>query len=240
MLYKPSKFLTLVIYEDQKATKCFEIKKNHLRWLLFILPTLTILGLGLGIYSLLNVKSHVIKLEKQKPLEIKMLVKQLETTITEREDLKKNNETLITKLSAPNTDVPLVLPLILPVNSYKDLSKNGPFELNNFKLNKNSNNITCTFDLVNKTAPDKVAGYVFAVLKAGSSIQIHPAQDLSFDQSLSSFNLGERFAMTRFRPVTATFNNPPSAEKYHVQIFVFSRVGDLMFHSKHGPISKEG
>ena len=238
MLYKASKFLTLVIYEDQKPTKCFEIKKTSLKLLFLLIPLLTFIGLGFGIYSMMTVKKRLLELEKERPAEIQMLADRLEKALVDKNKIKTDYDTLLNKINAPSSESALVLPFINPVKGYKDLRGKKLLEMNNFRLQKTDDQITCTFDIMNKVEPEKTSGYVFAVLKAGSTLEVFPKGILSFDGSLTSFDQGERFTVTRFRPFTAKFTPPKNVSQFSLKIYIFSRHGDLLLLEEKGPINR--
>ena len=239
MLYKASKFLTMVIYEDQKATKCFEIKRSHIKSVLIILPLIAFISLGLGIYSLISVKKRVLELEKERPAEIQMLADKLEIAINEKSEAEKSYKQLLKKLNSPSGEGALILPLVTPVTGFKDLRKEKTLELNNFRFEKNENSITCSFDVMNKVEPEKTSGYVFVILKTASTIQIHPKQNLPFDKGMTSFDSGDRFTVTRFRPFTAEFTVLPTDDEFSIKVYIFSRHGDLILLEEQGPITRK-
>jgi len=239
MLYKASKLLTLVIYEDQKATKCFEIKRSHIKLVLIVLPLITFISLGLGVYSLLSVKKRVLELEKERPAEIQQLADKLEVAIKDRADTQRNYDILLKKLNSPSSEGSLMLPLVTPVTGFKDIRGQKLLEMNNFRFERNGNSITCSFDIMNKVEPEKTSGYVFIVLKTASSIQVHPKQNLPFEKGLTSFDTGDRFTVTRFRPFTGEFSVAQTDDEFSVKIFIFSRHGDLVLLEEEGPITRK-
>ena len=239
MLYKASKLLTLVIYEDQKATKCFEIRRSHIKFILIILPLITFISLGLGIYSLLTVKKRILELEKERPAQIQLLSDQLAEATKEKVDAVNNYDILLKKLNTPASEGALILPLVTPVSGFTDLRNKKLLELNNFRLEKEGNSISCSFDIMNKVEPEKTSGYVFVVLQTGSTMHVHPKQDLPFKAGLTQFDAGDRFTVTRFRPFTADFEVTKSDETFSVKIYVFSRHGDLLLLEEEGPITRK-
>lgn len=238
MLYKPSKNLTLVVYEDQNATKCFEIRKSQLKTLVIIMPlTLLLFAVGAllaGVYF----KNIVQSLKQKEPALIQQLKSEKQVLQQEKSQLGSENANLLQRLQSKDVMVTPTLPFFHPIPGAQDLTSSKPIITENLKTNIKKEKIGISFNLLNnQQVTQKISGHIFVFLKAGNHLQVYPKEGFSFDKSLTSYHLGESFTVSRFRPVEASFPKPSDVQEAMFKIFIFSRKGDLLYKDELGPIA---
>lgn len=230
MLYKPSKNITLVVYQDQKPAKCFELSKRQLKLFVVSVPIVVTLSLlitaSLGIYF----KTLTLQIKSKEPEVIKSLKENslaLEESVS---NLRSENQELLSKLKSGISKTGIELSFFNPVPGAQDLRKSQLILTENLKTSFSQGQVKINFNLVNNRDDGKKAsGYVFVLQKSQGSIRIHPETAFSLEGGITSFHLGESFTMSRFRPVVATFPSNKEDKNIELLVFVFSRTGDLFY-----------
>ncbi|MBF0205899.1 MAG: hypothetical protein HQK53_03335 [Oligoflexia bacterium] len=243
MMYSPTKNLTLVLYEDQHPTRCFEFKKNRARLLLIFVSLLFLLLLVSGMFIFSYIRNVTFALEEQRPLMVKEFQKEKQEVIGNLQELEKSkreleaqNILLLNKLKAAK-GVEIVFPLIHPPLGSKDLTDKQLLSIDSFKLKERpgtAGRLSFAFNLISNKE-SKVSGHIFILLKSGASVSMYPPQGIASRHNfVTTFDSGEPFSVSHLRPVNASFNLSPAIEKGEklnnlwVEILIFGREGDLL------------
>ena len=237
MLFKPSKNITLVVYEDFKSTKCFQINKIQLKVFLTALPFLLILSILVVIFSLIFVHNTISRVDQRVPEAILALQNEKKTLDDQIVELKQDHENLTQKIASGNSathsaqDLGLTQYLFKPTLGFKDLSANTPFTLEDFTVTRESNHLKLKFNIAraeSDTSSRRISGYILAFMKTANQLNVYPQTSAGFSQSLVTFNQGETFSFSRFRPVEAVFDLPATNKKAFFKVLIFSKSGDLI------------
>ena len=246
MLFKPSKYLTLVVYEDSKATKCFQFPKSQLKIVLTLIPLIVVFSLGIStLFLTLKLVGPNIYGQRSTAEPGKKFKDKIEKIELENEELKNINIDLLAKInSAPisgkeTIDTSKTWPSILhPSIGMKDLTINSPIKLENFTTKaQGTHGVQLNFNIShNDSGDNKTSGYILVLLKAGNSLLVYPKSNENIEQNFTAFNLGETFTVHRFRPVEAIFpDGVPKATPLWFKVFIFNRSGDLLQKQTVGP-----
>lgn len=232
MKTKSQSKLSFVLYEDRYPPRFYSISKTKLRFIIYGLPTLTlisiiILGMG-GIYF-----KHIERLaEKKEPAIIKSLRLDKQQLTSEIAKITTSRDLLQNKLSQGITKTTGLgfLSLFNQSAGRKDLTASPEMKLEEIELSPNSSNVSISFNVVNMTKDEsRLTGYIFVVMKGGDNIQVWPKTSFTDSSMLVQFGNGQFFATSRFRPVRADFRKIPGVSNYLFKIVIFSRTGDLIF-----------
>jgi hypothetical protein len=114
------------------------------------------------------------------------------------------------------------------VAGQKNLSNEIPIDIQDAKANYINNQLVYQSNLLNRTqGEEKVSGYLFVFYKTAQSIHTHPEN--TFDQNGQiSFNKGEPFTTSRFRPVEANFKVTNNKVPGTLTLMIFNRTGDII------------
>ncbi|MBF0313672.1 MAG: hypothetical protein HQK50_06880 [Oligoflexia bacterium] len=261
MMYTPSKQLTFVVYEDQTPTKCFEVRKGHLRLLLLSLAAVILTALVAIFFVYAYVTNVTGALKEQEPILLKKYQSEHEQLLTNIEELQKSrkdleelNASLLNKLKSARSAAPSAanqgsgnnnhtnaFALIAPPAVGDDLSPQELLSIDSFKLKYQSGVLTANFNLLS-SKDKKITGYVFVLLKSKSAYIIYPSSGTIKKNSLAyDYDSGESFSVSRLRPVNASFHWPTERSgSVNLEIIVFSREGDLLLRKLMGPLSLSG
>ncbi|MEA1935658.1 MAG: hypothetical protein U9M96_02410 [Thermodesulfobacteriota bacterium] len=107
--------------------------------------------------------------------------------------------------------------------------------IENFKTTINRTNNTCTFNFILRNKSEgkiAISGHIFVILKPDSSDieswRVYPRTTLK-NAKPHNFKRGERFSISRFRPIKGKIRKIPAQENYDsVSILVFSNDGNLI------------
>lgn len=243
MLFKPSKYLTLVVYEDSKSTKCFQFPKTQLKIVLTLIPLVIFFSLGLSVMALTlrmgPPKIRAPRFSNDSP----KYKEQVEKMELQMEELSGVNKELVAKVNQGGTKLPeeslnFWPSLLRPGAGFKDLTQNSPIKLENFTPKMLSGGgVQLAFNIAHTlTGEIKTSGHILVMMKAGNSLQFYPKTNENFDQGLTSFNLGETFTVHRFRPVEANFPDPiTKGSTLWFKVLIFNRSGDLLQKQNLGP-----
>lgn len=232
MKSKSGNKLSFVLYEEKFPPRYYHISKGYLRFLLFGLPTLTLISLiivaGGGVYF-----KHIQRLaERKEPAIIKKLKQEKEELLTYQKELTMSRDLLQKKLSqGVSSETGLsFLTLFKQSPGRQDLSSSPEMQLEELELSPAEDKVSLSFKIVNMTKDDsRLTGYLFVIMKAGDNIQVWPSTALQEDSMQIPFAGGEFFATSRFRPVRADFRKLPNMNNALFKIVIFSRTGDLIF-----------
>ena len=232
MKSKASNKLSFVLYEEKLPPRYYNISKRNLRFLLFGLPTITLMAVILvaagGVYF-----KHIQRMaERKEPAIIKKLKEEKAELLTAQEEITKSRDLLQKKLSqgVEGKSGLAFLSLFKQSAGRKDLSASPEMQLEEIELSPAAEKVTLSFKIVNMTKDDsRLTGYLFVIMKAGDNIQAWPSTAIEDDSMQVPFGAGEFFATSRFRPVRADFRKIPNASKALFKVVIFSRTGDLIF-----------
>jgi hypothetical protein len=238
MIYRPSKELTLVVYEDQSSPKCFKMKKGQVSIalvalsLFFIICFITIL---LGAVYFKDVSEQI---KKYNPKLVEMLREEKATLLEENTISTQLNQELTNKLSLSKVEVNTVLPVFKATAGYQDLTAKSFAQIESIESDIKENEIIFRFNIVNGQAGDKkLSGHIFILMKSKGQVNIYPQFSEDPSEGLSEYTNGETFTVSRFRPVEASFMRPKdNKDNLYFQVILFNRAGDLILKKKVGPI----
>ncbi|MBF0362275.1 MAG: hypothetical protein HQK49_14765 [Oligoflexia bacterium] len=247
MLYNNSKNLTFVIYDEQRPTKCFEIKKGQIRLAIFLLPLLFLVLLLALLFTISYIRNVNYALKYQEPVILQKYQNERTATLNKQTELERTNKELestnailMSKIKAAKTSE-VLLPFIRPTMGAKDMTSSGLLGIQNVdvKFSTDSNRATLLFNLTNPTG-QKITGHIFVMLRTSSLFTIYPSEAMSIKNTLSTgmtnYDMGEHFSMSRLRPVNASFNLPLQRNaQYYFDVVIFSKSGDLIYKKMLGP-----
>lgn len=231
MKSKVAKKLSFVLYEDKFPPRYYNISKGFLRFLLFGLPTLTLVCLIIVAAGGIYFKQIQRLAQRKEPAIIKKLKEEKATLMRASEDVRQERDLLQKKLSQGlQSDSGLgSLALFKQSAGRKDLSASPEMQLEEVEVVSQPDKISLRFKIVNMTKNEsRLTGYLFIIMQVGDSMQIWPSGGFDNEAMQISFGNGEFFATSRFRPVRADFNKPPGQNALF-KVIIFSRTGDLVF-----------
>ncbi len=226
-----SKKVSFVLYEDELSPRFYEINKGFAKFILFGLPTVTLLVIlmltGVGVYF----KQIQSMAQRKEPKIIKELKLEKDELVAQNQQLSLERDGLKSKL-AMGIEGPVglgFLSLFKQSSGRQDLTVSPEMALEEVEVNANESTVDINFKITNMTKDNsRLTGYLYIIMQVGQHIEVWPANSFD-DQSMSlSFAKGEYFATSRFRPVKATFKRVKSGQALF-KIIVFGRDGDLIF-----------
>jgi hypothetical protein len=225
--------LAFVLYDAQSPPRYFEIGKALIRFVLVGLPALTGIMAICILVGALYIKNSQQQLENHEPEAIQTLKGQNQELANELKDLEKLTGELQAKLAAAPSTMPpeslSALGLFRDAPGAKDITQTPILTIEGADAEVKGDSVTFRCNLVNVTKTnDRVSGFIFVVMKHGSSVHIWPENSFAEGDMQVSFNNGEIFATQRFRPVEAKFSIPNAKGEAFFKILIFSRSGDLM------------
>ncbi|MBT3982681.1 MAG: hypothetical protein HOE90_15085 [Bacteriovoracaceae bacterium] len=237
MISRPSRSITFVIYDKEKNAKCFEINKFTLKVLSFGIPLVFLMCVGSLAFLSINFKTLISEFKSREPKIITQLKEKNTGLALAVEEKTKQNQSLLDKLASPPSDSTL-LGFFRPVKGQLDLSNKDYMTTEGLDVSITEKKLKFKFNIINsQTNGIKLSGNIFILLKDNKSLQVYPQMDADFGNSLLTFSMGERFTVSRFRPVEASFKRPaPSSSLIYFRIIIFTRAGDLIYNKVVGPI----
>lgn len=228
--------LSFILYEENNAPKYFEVKKSFLKFILVGLPIVALASLAVVAIGTVYFKQIKTMAERKEPKIIAELRTENETLKAKQEELVLLTKELENRLAAPASGDEVSglasLSLFQAAQGQKDLTQKPLLTIENVRAELGKDNILFSFRLVNQTIDNnKLAGFVFVMMRVGETIYFYPADSIPENDMKLSFNRGEPFATSRFRPVEATFPKPAKSTQALFKILIFSRTGDLI-HKK--------
>ncbi len=231
MKAKLIKKLSFVLYEDKFPPRYYSISKSFLRFLLFGLPTLTLVCLIILAAGGIYFKQIQRLAERKEPTIIKKLKDEKNELIRSQEDISKERDRLQKKLSEGlQSDSGLSsLGLFKQSAGRKDLSSSPEMQLEDIEVFSKPDIVSINFKIVNMTKNDsRLTGYIFIVMQIQDNIQVWPSGAFDNEAMQISFANGEFFATSRFRPVRADFRKLPGKTALF-KVVILGRTGDLIF-----------
>lgn len=226
-----NKKFTFILYEGEQVPRYFNMSKNLFRFLFYGLPAwsfITLIFLTVASVYFNEIRNHV---KRSEPTSIRNLKETVATYLKEKNELTTENQELLKKISesAIQGEFP-TLSLYKRPYGQKDLTNPPNFEIEDIQFIPNNETMVFKFNIVNITqSNEKRAGYIHLLVKTKDALYFYPQK--SINEFLISFDQGEPFATSRFRPVEAIFPMPPEGEQFLAKILIFSRSGDLL-HKK--------
>jgi len=223
--------LSLILYEGQKAPRYFEFSKSFFKFILFAIPTTSIICLLLVGAGAIYFKQIRIMAERKEPAIIKKLNQKNAALIAREKELLKLNTALETKLTQP-VEGGTGLAALQTFNStpgQADHTQKPVFSIEKIETVIAGDTLKLNFKVVNLLGENnRLAGYIFVMMKAKDTLAYYPQGSFDTDRMTINFNRGESFATSRFRPTTARFTLPQGTDNLLFKIIIFSRTGDLI------------
>lgn len=224
--------LSFVLYEDNVPPRYYEMSKQLLRFLLYGLPTITLVSLLIvasgGVYF-----KQIQKLAQRKePAIIKLLKSEKAELLKKEQELSLDNTALQKKLAQGVSSKSGLgfLALFKQSAGRQDLSSSPEMAIQEVEVIKRESQIELSFKIFNMTKDQsKLTGYLFVIMQNGDRLQVWPANTFDNQSMQVPFSKGEFFATSRFRPVQATFDKLQSPTGSLFKVVVFGRTGDLIF-----------
>ena len=236
MINRPSKDLTLIVYDNPRPPRYLRLNKRILK-LVFIFTPFIIVAFLLGniIYSA-NLK-YLLEVERSSEPEVITELRKKNQKLEKRlASEQKRSKDLLTKIAKGSSEEEQLLSLFQLPLGFENTTDKNLTRLENFSFEIKNQKIIFKFDLKNnRPGGGKVAGY-FRI--AQSSVKGHsyfPPHDLDEELFRIKYNRGESFTVSRFRPVVSEFELPQNAQRVWYNIFLFSRTGDLIHNEAIGP-----
>ncbi|MBC76529.1 MAG: hypothetical protein CME64_10995 [Halobacteriovoraceae bacterium] len=236
MIQKPSKELTLIVYNTPKPPKYIKLNKGLLKLLVFAIPFLLIVSLLFSFTTSVVMKRKLEQAKSKEPRIITSLKEDKAKLESELAQLKAVNTELTNKISQGSSSAPAsALALFSTPVGYEDVTELEKAKLENMSANFKQKKAEFRFDLLNNLDNDeKLAGYISIVQFSDNQMSFHPQRSLSLENNKLDFSKGESFVVSRFRPVIAEFEKPSGLSVWY-KVFIFSRSGDLISYKVAGP-----
>lgn len=244
MIYKTSKNLTFVVYENQRPAKCFEIHKGTIKFLVFIFPFILLAALLVVLFAFTYHKHIMMEGKKEEPKIITDLKSTVGALEKEKAELAIFNKELINKMNQ-EVSKEISYPFISTPKGAQDLTEKNLAILQDIKFSFDKENRPMIFFNIanNRNEQNRLSGHVSVVLHNGPNMGIYPAPISNSKSEIEpyTFNMAESFSVARFRPVEAKYTVTP-LKNYPLffEIIIFSRSGDLLLRKMLGPYTKEG
>lgn len=235
-MQKPSKDLTLIVYNTPHPPRYLKVNKQLIRFLMFAIPILLTLSLLFSFASSIYMKSKLETARSQEP-EIILGLRNDKAALQEQvSSLQTDVANLTEKISlGVGTTASSSLGLFSIPLGYKDITDSDMVKLENMSVNFKQNKIEFRFDLLNNLETDeRLAGFIHIIQQSGGEMQFYPDQQFTTEKNRLEFAKGENFVVSRFRPVIAEFSKPQSLNVWY-KIFIFNRSGDLINYKIAGP-----
>lgn len=231
MITQTKKKLSFIIYDENQAPRYYELSKGLLRFIVFVLPTLALISILITIAGFLYFKQIRHFAQMKEPQIISDLKQEIVTLKEQTASLDKERESLLVKLGQGTKDATSLESLLLfkPSPGRKDLTKSPNLRIEEVEATQQGQNINLDFKILNLTKDQsRISGFIFVVMKDGDNLVTWPNGSMADQEMDISFNKGELFSTSRFRPVKVSF--PPTKEKDLLfKIVIFSRTGDLIY-----------
>lgn len=238
MIQKPTDNLNVIIYDSPEPPKYLKLDKKFFNLIIWMTPILILLLVSASIGYSFYFKRQLEIAKSSEPKIINDLTMENLQKDSAIEKLIKQNKTLIKKISAgvPNQKLPLSL-FNLSIG-LEDITEKKLAKLDSFTHEIKDNKFIFKFNLTsNMTSSDKLSGYIRVVQISSIGFFFYPSINIEHETSLLSYNKGESFTVSRFRPVVAEFNFDNQIKQAWYKIYLFNRSGDLIHHQEIGPYS---
>ncbi len=226
------KLLNVIIYQDRLRPRLFKIGSNKIRLFYYIIPLL----LFIAVSFLLAIAIYFQELKLQQQHHESITLQQIKTDkqqlLQQLIEIKKENKLLKKKLLTPLSDsLTSSIALFAPIPGQKDLTGEGKSQIDNFKIKREVDKLIVEFAITNLTnGKERLSGHIFGIAKGKNAYYFYPESALQAKQHQIYFNRGESFATYRFRPSKITFNIKNNIPIDLIELFIFSRTGDLLIH----------
>lgn len=225
--------VSFILYEENKIPRYHQFKPNVYKFLIYgptILATFSIIVLIGTFFYTKNVEKHI----QSKEPEIIRSLRTENSLLKERtSELSTLNDKLTKKLSSEVPETSLgALNFISPVSGQKNLTSPARVNIPDIKVESADNKVYMRFNIVNITPNNtKLSGYIHLFMTDGNTIQRYPTVAEEIDTFNLSYNSGESFATSRFRPVEVVLTKP-TKKNVIFKIIIFNRLGDLIHHQQ--------
>ena len=232
MIQKPTKDLTLIVYNTPKPPKYIQINKGMLKALLFTIPTLVIISVAFSLFTSFFMKRKLEAVKSKEPQMILDLRNHNQELTDDIEKLKKSNEELAKKIAkgaqAVGTASSLLSMIKTPLG-FEDFREKNLSRVENFSHQAMNNKIVFKFDLINNSTNEaRLSGYITVLQYHSYGVNFYPNLSLNSDSQFIQYNKGESFTVSRFRPVIAEFPVPANSANVWYKVYIFSREGNLL------------
>ena len=238
MLFKQTPHINLMVYQDQRMVRAFELDKRKWQFFLLAIFSLVLLGLLGSSFLLMRLKNTQELVELQSPQVIAANQAKRAALESELLDLKALNLEYREKMLAQYTDTKTLLPfLALPAGHQNLMPQKWP-KIEAIDIKFSPRQVLFHFNIVNdRQDGKKLRGYIIIVMNSGHHLAFYPKSSILFDRSVTAFHQGETFVISRFRKVEGVFNDSlEEGSKASFKIFIFSRTGDILHYQGVGPM----
>ncbi|MGB0452203.1 MAG: hypothetical protein ACPGJV_00700 [Bacteriovoracaceae bacterium] len=228
---------SVVVYPEKGVPQFYKFRPFKFKFFLYFLPTLSLLCIVGFIFTGIYFK-QIREYARMKEPEIFNKLRNenagLESKVGELEELNSKLQSKLATGSGGKSEEGLsTLSLFQIPPGLQDTSSRPDFSIREQKLVKESRQVKFIFNIHNESkSGGKLAGHFFVLMKTPTGV-LHFPDKTNSEQFQLTFNEGEYFATSRFRPVVATFNYDPSDletnRKVLFKIIIFSRTGDLLY-----------
>lgn len=241
-----------VIYSKKnEPPKYFKLKKSTLLIFLVLLPTISIVSLGIGTIGLVFTSPFHLVTNIKRNYDTHKIESKIENLMEESTRLKEEKEALNNQVkelsdkllqqkpipgsdeSSMSIDKPAkgmsLLNLINTNPNANDLSNKNILNITGISTNVGRDVLHFQFNIIpNENNEEKTAGFIHVIMKGDNGLSFYPSANQPATYQIH-FNTGESFATQKFRPVDATFLLPKKSGTYLFSVFIFNKAGDLIF-----------
>jgi hypothetical protein len=231
MIEKKSDSIQIILSDHPEPVRLLVFSKKKIRRFLFTFPlfaitlimilSITLWWKGFTLPAGINLP-QVPSTEETKIAELESYIKSLEAS-------QVSLQTKLTQVNAPETELwlgPVKKPYAL-----QNLTASSPLKIENVSLEDKAGKRVIKFQLTNtETQSDRVTGHIFVFQVDSRGVASYPAMTKQEWLDGIRFNKGESFAVSRLRPVEASF--PPADSDAKFLVIIFNREGDLLIREE--------
>jgi hypothetical protein len=231
MIEKKSDHIQIILNDHPEPVRLLVISKKRLKRFLITTPLLAITVLFM-MSALLWWRGVALPTSIQipnLPTPNQDRVKELEATVADLEASQLKLQEKLNQTNAAESDIwlgPVKKPYAL-----QNLTGKNNLRIENISLDDKAGKRVLKFQLVNAVPDsDRITGHIFIYQIDSRGLSSYPAMTKTEWLEGIRYNKGETFAVSRLRPVEASF--PPADNDARFLVLIFNREGDLLIRQE--------
>lgn len=214
--------LSFIMYEDTNLPRYYEVSRNTFKTLIYGIPMILLIAIAVVFLSVTYIRKIKLDIKQNDPNLVRKFKLANLQFMKKTKDLQRANRDLmkrlllntkraavvppveITKQEKQKVEVPWQLFKHIP--GQKNILSKSYLQVQSHKITQTEENLSLKFDLVN-TSREKIrmSGFLHVILQINNQLIVWPRGSLDSDSLQITYNSGESFATSKFRPVGATF-----------------------------------
>lgn len=222
--------VSVIYYDKKNRPKYLELPISLFRSLIYILPTLSIVSIAVVIAGVLyfkQIKEIARRSESQEIIDLRQKNDELIAKEKEISDLNNQLQEKLAQKGVQDSSALQGLGFFKPTPGQIDYSTTPPASVQEVVFEESDTELTLKFKIQNDNQDQKkLVGYVFVIHQAEGQFNIFPKESYKDGQLIASYNQGELFGVTRFRPTMVKF--PKIKGQNLFRVIIFSPTGDVL------------